>query len=210
MVYPIGKRILFPVVRLWLKEINGMENLPKKGPFIIAANHSSYMDHFGLGCIIIPNLNKKLHFLAKKEHFNNIFERAWHNYAGAIPLDRQAGGKKALKAAIKNLKKGEIIGIYPEGTRSNDGKLKKAKTGVARLALAAKAPVVPVGLVGMFDILPKGKYRPKLKRAIINIGKPLYFNNYYNKKINEKILRELTNKIMKEIAKLSRQKYNLK
>lgn len=210
MVYPIGKRIVFPIVKLWIKEINGIENIPKKGPFILAANHASYIDHFVLGYLIIPFLNKKLHFLAKKEHFDNIFKKAWHTYAGAIPIDRQSGGKEALKWAVKALKEGRIIAIHPEGTRSLTGKLQEAKTGTARLTLATKAPVIPIGLIGTFEILPKGKYIPKLKRAAMNIGKPMYFPEYCNKKINKRVLREATNKIMKEIAKLCRQKYNFR
>ena len=177
MVYPIGKRIVFPIVRLWIKYINGLENIPKKGSFIIAANHTSYMDHFFMGYVIVPNLNKKLHFLAKKEHF-------------------------------KGLDEGKIIGIYPEGTRSLTGKLQRAKTGVARLALLSGVPVIPVGLIGTFEILPKGKYMPKLRKAAMNIGKPMHFDEYYNKNINKKILREITTKIMKNIAKLCKQKYD--
>ncbi len=208
MVYPIGKRVVFPIVKFWIKEIKGIENIPRKNTFILAANHTSYMDHFCLGYVIVPYLNKKLHFLAKKEHFENIFQKIWHTYAGAIPIDRQAGGKEALILAIKALKEGKIIGIYPEGTRSLTGKLQKAKTGVARLALATKVPVVPVGLIGTFEILPKGKHIPKLKKAFINIGKPIYFPEYYGRKIIKRILEEATIKIMKEIAKLSNQKYN--
>ena len=208
MVYAIGKRILFPAIKLWIKKINGIENIPKSGSFIISANHVSYIDHFCLGYLIILNLNKKLHFLAKKEHFDGFFQKMWHSYGGAIPVDREKGGKKALKLAIKALNQGKIIGIYPEGTRSLNGKLQKAKTGIARLALAAKVSVVPVGLIGTFEILPKGKYIPKLKRATINIGNPIYFEKYYNKKFNKRMLEEITRTIMKEIAKLSKQKYN--
>ena len=210
MVYPIGKKIVPPIIKFWIKGVNGLENVPKECPFIIAANHASYMDHLIITSIIIPHLNKKIHFLAKKEHFENFFEGAWHRYAGAIPLDRQKGGRKALKLAIKALKEGKIIAIYPEGTRSLTGKLQKAKTGIAQLALAARAPVVPIGLIGAFEILPKGKYMPKLKKAVMNIGKPMHFDEYYNKKINKRILRKITNKIMKEIAALSRKKYNFK
>ena len=210
MAYPIGKRTILPIARLWIRKINGLENIPKKGAFIVAANHSSYMDHFGLVNIVVRHMNKKLHFLAKKEHFDNILQKIWHTYAEAIPVDRQKGGKEALKFAIKALKKGEIIGIYPEGTRSLTGKLQKAKTGVARLALEARVPVVPLGLIGTFEILPKGKYMPRFKRAIINIGRPMGFDKYSNKKINKRTLREVTNIVMKEIAKLSKQKYNFK
>ena len=210
MVYPIIKRILFPAVRLWIKEINHINNIPGQGSFILAANHASYLDHLIMGGLVIPRLNKKLHFLAKKEHFDNFLKKAWHTYGGAIPVDRQKGGKKALKIALKILNEGEIIGIHPEGTRSLTGKLHEAKTGVARLALSAKVPVVPIGLTGTFEILPKGKYVPRFKRAIVNIGKPMYFPEYYNKKINKRILRDVTTRIMKEIAKLSSQKYNFK
>lgn len=208
MAYPIVKRIIFPTVSLWIREINGISNIPKHGPFIIAANHASYLDHYIMGCLIIPRLNKKLHFLAKKEHFDNFLKKAWHTYSGAIPVDREKGGKEALEKAIKALNEGEIIGIHPEGTRTLNGNLQKAKTGVARLALLAKAPVIPIGIIGTFEIMPKGRYIPKLRRATVNVGKPMTFEKYYNKKINKRILREVTTKIMKEIAKLSRQKYN--
>jgi len=207
MVYTIVKRVIFPAFGLWINKINGLKNIPQKGPFIVSANHSSYMDHMFLGKLIIPRLNQKLHFLAKKEHFDNFFERAWHKYSGAIPIDRKSGGKKGLKMAIKALNEGKIIGIYPEGTRTFTGKIQQAKTGVARLALLSKAPVIPIGLIGTFYILPKGKYVPKFKKATMNIGKPIHFPEYYNKKINKKMLRDVTNKIMKEIARLSNQKY---
>lgn len=207
MVYPIAKIIIFPVIKFWIKKVNGLQNIPKEGAFIIAANHASYMDHLIIMCTLVPYLNKKVHHLAKKEHFDNFFKKAWHTYAGAIPLDRESGGKEALKLAIKALRNGKIIAIHPEGTRSLTGNLQKAKTGVARLALISKAPVLPVGLIGTFKILPKGKYLPKFKKATMNIGKPMYFEQYYTKKINKKILRNMTDKVMKEIAKLCQQKY---
>jgi len=208
MVYPIAKRIIPPVIKFWVKEVNGLQNVPERGPFIIAANHASYMDHFIIMSTLIPYLNRKIHHLAKREHFDNIFKKIWHTYVGAVPIDRQSGGKETLKWAINALKEGKIIAIHPEGTRSLTGKIQKAKTGVTRLALLSKAPVIPIGLIGTFEILPKGKYIPKLKKAIINIGKPIYFPKYYNKKINKKVLRVVTDKIMREIAKLSNQKYN--
>ena len=105
------------------------------------------------------------------------------------------------------LTQGKIIGIYPEGTRTLDGKLQRGKTGAARLALAAKVPIVPVGLIGTFEILPKGKNIPKLKRAIVNIGKPIYFDKYYGKENDKKTIRLVTTKVMKEIAKLCKKKY---
>jgi 1-acyl-sn-glycerol-3-phosphate acyltransferase len=207
MVYPIGKRIIPPIIRLWIKKVNGLENVPKDRNFIVAANHESYMDHFFILCTLVPYLNKKIHFLSKKEHFDNPLKAAWHKYAGAIPLDRQAGGKKALRWAIKALKQGKIIAIHPEGTRTLTGKLQRGKTGIARLVLAAHVPVLPIGIIGTFEILPKGKYIPKFKKGVVNIGKLMYFDKYYNKGITSKLLREITDKIMKEIARLSKQKY---
>ena len=208
MVYPIAKRIISSITQFWIKDVNGLENVPKKGAFIIAANHASYMDHFIIMSTLVTYLNKKIHFLAKKEHFDTLFKKMWHNYVGAVPIDRETGGKDTLKWAMDALKEGKIIGIHPEGTRTTTGKLQEAKTGVARLALMAKVPVIPIGLVGTFEILPKGKYIPKLKKAIMNIGKPMHFSEHHNKKINKRILREVTNRIMKEIARLSRQKYD--
>ena len=208
MVYFFLKRTLVPFFRLWIKQVNGVQNIPRKGPLIIASNHASYMDHLFLSVVIISLLDKKLHFLAKKEHFDSLIQRLWHNYVGGIPLDREAGGKEALGCAVRLLSYNKLIGIYPEGTRTLNGKLQKAKTGVARLALLSGAPVLPIGLIGTFKILPKGKYIPKLKRGTMNIGKPMYFKEYYNRNINKSMLREITNKIMKEIAKLSNQKYN--
>jgi len=207
MVYLTPKLTIIPVVKLYFKKINGIENLPKKGAFIAAANHASYMDHLVIAGSMISHFNRKVHFLAKKEHFDNPLKAAWHTYAGAIPLDREKGGKEALKQAVKALKQGKIIAIHPEGTRSLTGKLMKGKTGAAQLALKTKAPVIPVGLIGTFEILPKGKYIPKMRKAVMNIGKPIYFNKYYNLPITKKLLREITTKIMKDIAKLSSQKY---
>lgn len=208
MVHDIPKITIVPIIQLWVKKINGLENVPKKGAFIAAANHASYMDHLIVGSTFIPHLDKKIHYLAKKEHFNNFFERKWHNYVGAIPVDRQQGGGKALKLAITMLNRGEIIAIYPEGTRTLTGKMQRAKTGIARLALLSKAPVLPIGLIGTFEILPKGRYIPKAKRAVMNIGKPMTFEKYYNKPVTKRLLREITGKIMKEIARLSNQEYD--
>jgi 1-acyl-sn-glycerol-3-phosphate acyltransferase len=207
MVYTLIKLTIIPLIKLWIKKVDGLENIPKKGAFILAANHASYMDHLILMSTLIPYLDRRIHHLAKKEHFDNIFKKAWHNYGGAIPIDREAGGKEALKWAAKALKDGRIIAIHPEGTRSLNGKLQRGKTGIARLILLSKVPVIPIGIIGTFKILPKGKYIPKMKRAVINIGKPLKFDKYSNHKMSKKLLRAITDNIMREIAKLSNQKY---
>ncbi|MFH2027892.1 MAG: lysophospholipid acyltransferase family protein [Nanoarchaeota archaeon] len=207
MVYPIAKRIIPPVIKLYIRKVTGLENVPKKGAYVIAANHASYMDHLIITSLIMPYLNRKIHFLAKKEHFREIHTNAWHRWAGAIPIDRQAGGEEALKLAIGSLSDGEIISMYPEGTRSLDGKIHKGKTGIARIVLRAKVPVIPIGLIGTFEMLPKHAKFPKFKRAEVNIGKPMYFDKYYGMENDHSTLRLVTDNIMKEIAKLSNQRY---
>jgi len=210
MVYLIPKFTIIPIINLWVKKVSGGENLPEEGAAILAANHASYADHLIIGAYAATKVNRQVHFLAKKEHFDNFFKKSWHEYVGSIQLDREKKGKKALKLALKALKDGKIIGIHPEGTRTLTGKLQQGKTGVARLALQSRVPVIPIGLTGTFEMLPKGKYIPKLKKATMNIGKPMFFTQYYNKKPTKKLLREVTTRIMKEIAKLSKQKYNFK
>ncbi|MBI2134961.1 1-acyl-sn-glycerol-3-phosphate acyltransferase [Candidatus Woesearchaeota archaeon] len=209
--FQVARYIFSPVLKLWIRKVNGIENLPTNRPFILAPNHCSYMEHFLIGAVIIPHLSKKLHFIAKKEHFQSIAQSSWHSlwekYTTYIPIDREKG-EEAIKAAVSYLRKGAVIVIYPEGTRSLTGKIQKGKTGVSRLALWARVPVVPLGIKGAFEILPKGKKIPRLKKADLSFGKPMYFGKYYNKPINKKILKEITTKIMKEIARLSGQEYN--
>lgn len=192
----------------WLRKVNGAENLPKeKIGMIIACNHSSYLDHFIFGGTIMYKLKQAVLFLAKKEHFEGS-QKKWHEFLQAVPIDRQSGGKKALRFAVKALKEKKVIAIYPEGTRTLNGKLNPAKTGIARLALAAKVPVLPVGLTNTFKILPKGKLLPKFEKTDMSIGKLMYFNKYYNKAEDYKTLKKISNDIMKEIAKLAKKKYN--
>ncbi len=208
MVHPIAKIILKQALYPYFRKIEGLENISKDKNFIIVSNHASYMDHMIISIVFLRYLNKRIHFLAKKEHFDNWFKKRFHVWADAIPMDRQTGGKEALKWAINALKKGKIITIHPEGTRTLTGKLLRAKTGVARLALKAKVPVLPVGFIGTFEILPKGKYIPRFKRAEMHIGKLMYFDGYYGKGDDKKTLRLVTTKIMKNIAKLTGQEYN--
>jgi len=208
---PIVRHIVTPIIKIWIKKVTGLENLPKDKAFILAPNHSSYIEHIMISCIVVPYLNKKLYFVAKKEHFEGISQSTWHKswsrYITYILIDRKKG-EKALETASHYLRKNAVIVVYPEGTRSLTGKIQRGKTGVARLVLNNKVFVIPLGIKGTFEILPKGKKLPKLKKATLNFGKPLYFNKYYNKPITKKLLRKMTDTIMKEIAKLSEQKYN--
>lgn len=213
MVYPIGKFIIPPIYKLWLRKVHGLENLPKKGPFIIAANHSSYYDALLLHSIMIPKINMKIHALVDSRYWDNTITKTILNWGGCIPVfvknepESKKKNKKAIELAIKYLKNKELVQVFPEGTRSHDGKLKKAYTGITKLVLKTKAPVLPVGIIGSHKTLPKGKIFPRFTRCEVKIGKLMYFKKYYNKKVNEGILEEVTRSIMKQIAKLIGQKY---
>ena len=214
MVYPFGKLILPPVYKLWLRKADGMENAPKDKPFIIATNHTSYYDSVIIHSILIPKINKKIHTLVNSRYWNNFATRTMLDWGECIPVyiqnekNSKEKNKKAFKKALDYIKKGDIVQIFPEGHRSIDGKLQKGKTGVARLALKAKVPVVPAGIIGSNSVIPKGKILPRFARCEVKIGKPMYFKKYYNKKSTKKMLEEVTRSIMKEIAKLINQEYN--
>jgi len=194
------------LMRPWMGKCTGTENIPVSGA-ILAANHASYMDHFIIGSVLVKHTKRDIRYLAKKEHFRKGLEGWWHRYLKAIPVDREAGGREGLEKAVECLKKGDLIMIYPEGTRTLTGEMNRAKTGVARLALAAEVPVVPIGITNTFNILPKGKKVPKKGKADVRIGKPLYFRQYYGKENDRDTLRKMTTMIMKEIARLSGQEY---
>ena len=207
MVYPITKKTLFSFTRLFLKEIKGIENIPKKGPFIIASNHECYLDPFLIMSVVIPIKDKKIHFLANKGRFWDFFgDRISRHWVGAIPLDE--GKEKAFQELLDLLKKSEIVALFIEGQRSLDGRLMKGKTGVVRLALKSNAPILPIGLIGTFEIAPRDKLMPKLKRAKMNIGKAIYLDKHYSKDINERLLRNLTDKVMHTISRLTNEPYN--
>jgi len=207
MVYPIAKKTLFSFIRLFLKEVKGIENIPKKGPFIIASNHECYLDPFLIISAITPLKDKKIHFLANKGRFWDFFgDNISRQWAGAVPLDE--GKEKAFQELLYLLKKEEIVALFIEGQRSLDGKLLKGKTGVVRLALKSNVPILPIGLIGTFEIAPRDKLMPKLKRAKMNIGRVIYLDKQYENDINERLLRNLTDKVMHTISRLTNEPYN--
>lgn len=209
MAIPLASRVIPFLCRPFLGKCIGLENVPSDQGAIIAANHASYLDHLVIGCNLIPKLNRMLYFLAKKEHFDSFLQRRWHEYFRAIPTDREEGGKEALQKALEHLQARDLVAIYPEGTRTLTGRMNRAKTGVARLALSARVCVVPVGITNTFHILPKGKRIPRFgKKADLLIGKPLRFDEYHGKENDRGTLREITTRIMKEIARLSGQEYD--
>ncbi len=205
MVFPLAKITIIPLLRLFIREVKGIKNVPKKGPFIIAANHDSFLDPLLIEATFIPILDRKIYFLAKKAGIWYLFgSRIAIDWAGCIPV---AKDENPLDRAIRALGDGKIIGIFPEGTRSPNGKLIKAHTGVARMALEGYA-VLPVGIKGTYELWPGGKWFPRLRReARLIIGKPMKFKKMPANKLNKKILTKVTTKIMKTIGNLINEEY---
>lgn len=213
MVYPIGRLIVPPIYKLWLRKAEGLENIPTGKQFIIAANHASHFETVLVPSIIVPKANKRLHAFVHSAYWKNPLARFFLDLWKMLPVyvekekNAKAKNKMAFVKALEYLKNGHIMMIFPEGGRSEEGKLQKAYPGVARLAIASKAPVLPVGVIDSHKVAPKGKVLPRFARCEVKIGKPIYFNKYYGKKINKRMLEETTRKIMKDIAKLIGQEY---
>ncbi|MEV5128506.1 lysophospholipid acyltransferase family protein [Streptomyces decoyicus] len=192
--------------------VEGIENIPAEGPAILASNHLSFSDSFFLPAV----LDRKITFIAKSEYFTSPgvkgrLTAAFFKGVGQLPVDRSGGrgaGEAAIKSGIEVLERGELFGIYPEGTRSPDGRLYRGKPGgLARVALATGAPVIPVAMIDTEKVQPPGKVVPKMIRPGIRIGKPLDFTRYQGMEGDRFILRSVTDEVMYEIMKLSGQEY---
>ncbi|MFE3992839.1 lysophospholipid acyltransferase family protein [Streptomyces goshikiensis] len=212
MFYHLLKHVLLgPLLRLLFRpRIEGLENIPAEGAAIVAGNHLSFSDHFLMPAI----LKRRITFLAKAEYFTGPgvkgrLTAAFFRSAGQIPVDRSGkdAGQAALREGLGVLAKEELLGIYPEGTRSHDGRLYKGKVGVAAMALGAGAPVIPCAMVGTFEIQPPGQRIPKIRRVTIRFGEPLDFSRYAGLERERAVLRAVTDEIMYAILGLSGQEY---
>ncbi|MEU0989371.1 lysophospholipid acyltransferase family protein [Streptomyces sp. NPDC005953] len=212
MFYYLLKYVIIgPLLRLLFRpRIEGLEHVPEEGAAIVAGNHLSFSDHFLMPAI----LKRRITFLAKAEYFTGPglkgrLTAAFFRSAGQIPVDRS--GKEAGQAAIREglgvLAKDELLGIYPEGTRSHDGRLYKGKVGVAVMALTAGVPVIPCAMVGTFEIQPPGQVLPKIKRVTVRFGEPLDFSRYTGLENQKAAIRAITDEIMYAILELSGQEY---
>jgi 1-acyl-sn-glycerol-3-phosphate acyltransferase len=203
--------VLGPLLRLVFRpHTEGAENVPEEGPAILASNHLSYADW-----LFMPlTLTRRVTFVAKAEYFTGRglkgwLQRSFFSGAGQVPIDRSGANAAAgaLMSAKKILAGGGLFGIYPEGTRSRDGKLYRGRTGVARLALETRVPVVPVAVVGTDVVAPPGKKFGSFTRPVVRFGKPLDFSRYEGLENDRYILRSITDEIMYEIMQLSGQEY---
>lgn len=200
------KAVLGPLIRrVWVKSVEGLENLPGDGAAIIAANHSSYLDFLTFEAIS----PRKVHYLAAEKFFTSPLWRPLMVLTGQIPVDRKKSDKtKSRGMVLSALDQGRLVGIYPEGSRSTSGRLQKAFTGVARFAHASGAPVIPVGVIGAYPIWSRRhKYPCPAREIIIRIGQPVHFGIYPPSMRAEEMYRDMTDRVMLEIARLCGQTY---
>jgi 1-acyl-sn-glycerol-3-phosphate acyltransferase len=192
---------------LFRPKVKGLRNVPAKGPLIIASNHLSFSDSIFMP-LVVP---RKVTFLAKSEYFTSpgpkgLLKKLTFIALGQVPVDRSGGRRSeaALITGLKVLAEGDCLGIYPEGTRSPDGRLYKARTGIARLAIESGAPVVPVAMSNTEKIQPTGTVIPKVARVGMVFGEPMYFEG---DSTDLQHLRDVSDQIMKRIQELSGQEY---
>jgi len=192
--------------RLWRFDLRGFEQLPETGPAILCANHVSFLD----SAFLIIQAPRNISFVGKSEYLDSWKTRRLFPALGMIPIDREGGEKAqvALDAAENVLQRGELFGIFPEGTRSRDGMLYKGKTGAARLAIKLDCPIFPVGIVGTREIQPPDAKLPRVGgRVSITIGKPITPARYAQRSDDHLVLREMTDEVMFEIQSMTGQQY---
>lgn len=209
MIYWLLKYVfLGPILRLvYRPRVRGLENIPAEGPVILASNHLSFVDSF-----FIPLLcPRPVVYMGKADYWERWHTRLLMRVANVIPVRRDGGSasEAAIVAGIDALKAGQVVGIYPEGTRSPDGRMYRGKTGVARMAIEAKCAVVPIALRGTNEIMPIGSRFPKTipGRIHIEFGEPLRFERHEDRPRDRFVLRSVTDEIMYEIMMMSGQEY---
>jgi 1-acyl-sn-glycerol-3-phosphate acyltransferase len=199
--------LLLTVFRPW---VIGKENIPKSGGVIFAGNHLSFIDSVFLPIV----LDRPISFLAKSDYFRGkgvkgYFTRVFFKGTGMLPIDRSGGkaSEASLNTGLAVLAKGEQLGIYPEGTRSPDGRMYRGRTGVARMILEAGVPVVPVAMVDTDRVMPTGSTIPKVRRIGVIFGEPMDFSRFQGLEGDRFVLRSITDEIMYELGRLSGQEY---
>ncbi len=203
--------VLGPFLRLLFRpRIEGLEHVPEEGAAIVAGNHLSFSDHFLMPTI----LRRRITFLAKAEYFTGPglkgrLTAAFFRSAGQIPVDRagRGAGQAAVEEGVGVLRRGELLGIYPEGTRSHDGRLYKGRVGVAAMTLRTGVPVVPCAMLGTFELQPPGRRLPRFGRVTIRFGEALDFSRFAGMEEERTVLRAATDEIMHAILQLSGQEY---
>jgi 1-acyl-sn-glycerol-3-phosphate acyltransferase len=210
--YWLLKYVVFgPLLKLIFRpQVEGLDNVPRAGAAILASNHLSFSDSIFMP-LVVP---RRVTFVAKAEYFTGKgikgrLKRMFFVGTGTIPVDRAGGraAQAALDTQLRVLRAGELAGIYPEGTRSPDGRLYRGKTGVARLALDSGAPVIPVAMLNADEVQPIGKVLPKIMRVRIRFGAPLDFSRYAGMAGDRFVERAVTDEIMYELMELTGREY---
>ncbi|MFH1597822.1 MAG: lysophospholipid acyltransferase family protein [Patescibacteria group bacterium] len=209
--YPIFRRTLGAAFMWRPDEVVGYDNIPAKGPFIVAVNHISHLEPFMVGAQVVKKTDQKVHYIAKPEYWKWPGAKLAAQYSGAVVYDKK-DKKGCLDPALNVLKTGGIMAIFPEGTRNFDYALLRGHTGVARMVLGAKVPVLPVGFFGphtygwdtFIHLFFKGT---KIK---IIFGQLMHFDQHYEKKVTKKLLQEITDEVMRAIGKLCQKSYPYK
>lgn len=211
MIYELLHPIVTPLATaIWRPEVVGKEHVPPKGPVILASNHLSFADS-----VVIPLTSpRQVAFLAKSEYFTGKglkgwISREWFEGVGSIPVDRDdtRAAQASLDLALAHLRGGGAFGIYPEGTRSRDGRLYRGRTGVAWLALEAGCPIVPVGLTGTPDIQPVGSRFPRRAKVRVEFGTPIHVAGRFDGVPQGRARRELTDEVMTAILAMTGQEW---
>ncbi|WP_378739264.1 lysophospholipid acyltransferase family protein [Nocardia brasiliensis] len=212
MFYWLLKYVLLgPFMHLYNRPtVEGVENIPADGPAIMAGNHLSFADW-----LFAPLMSpRRINYLAKAEYFNTpgikgAFQKWFFTTTGQFPIDRTGAdaAEDALNAARKLLDQGRLVGLYPEGTRSPDGRLYKGKTGLARLALETGVPVIPVAVIGTDAVSPPGPFRWRRRKVTVKFGTPIDFSRYEGMGGNRFVERAVTDEVMYELMQLSGQEY---
>ena len=207
MTYWLLKIVLTPILRFFYRiRVEGADGVPREGPVILAGNHISFSDSIFLPLV----LRRRVTFVAKAEYFENRKTAWFFRAVGQIPIKRGGGSSslRALESAKEVLDAGGVFGIYPEGTRSPDGRLYKGHTGVARLALQSRVPVMAVAMIGTREAQPIGQVKPKVFMPItVRFSEPMYFNRFYEHEGEPLVLRQITDEVMWQLRDLSGQEY---
>ena len=208
-MYTVLHAVVPPVAKLvWRPTVTGLENVPRTGAVLIASNHLSFADSLVIP-IVAP---RKVHFLAKSDYFTGggikgTLQKAWFEGMGMLPVDRDdpKAALGSLDTALEVLRRGEAFGLYPEGSRSRDGRLYRGRTGVAHLALTAGVPIVPVGITGTEKLQPVGSTLPRIVPITVRFGAPIEVAGRYDGVPLGKARRLVTDEVMTAIQALSGQ-----
>jgi 1-acyl-sn-glycerol-3-phosphate acyltransferase len=201
------RRLVRPLAKkMWKFELDGFDRLPVDGPAILCPNHVSFLD----SAFLMLHVPRNISFVGKAEYMDSWKTKRLFPMMGMIPIDRRGGDKSqaALDTAERVLRRGELFGIFPEGTRSRDGVLHKGRTGAVRLALKVGCPIFPVGVIGTREIQPPDAKLPRLRgECTIKIGRPINVERYRNRADDHLVLRQITDELMYEIRELTGQEY---